>query len=230
LAKLLIAAGLALLAVPTLPAFAGELEFGAYGGFNESSHTRGYLSYGVTTQSNDFDWEGRSFEAPIYYGLRVTYWPDSLVDWGFGVDFTHAKAYANFSEPAAANNYSVLEFTHGLNLLTANAFRKFEFGGGLRAYAGLGAGISIPHVEITTLPGSLAGATTTSQYQITGPAAQAIVGASYEFAPNWRLFGEYKLSYSINRAELNGGGTFSTNFTTHHLLAGLSYSFDDIGY
>ena len=72
----------------------------------------------------------------------------------------------------------------------------------------------------------MVGATETFEYQITGPAFQGIVGASYQLFDNVRVFGEYKLSYSVNEAQLNGGGTFSTNFTSHHVLAGISYSFD----
>jgi len=205
---------------------AGELEVGVYGGMNESSHTYGELSNGTDVQGGYFKWKGLSFEGPVYYGARLTYWPESIANWGFGLDYTHAKAYADLDELNAGDSYSRLEFTDGLNLLTANVFYKQDFDNGLRAYGGLGAGLSIPHVEVTTKPSTVVGATETFEYQVTGPAFQAIAGLSYEFADNWRVFGEYKLSYAINEAQLNGGGTFSTNFTSHHVLAGISYSFD----
>lgn len=219
------AAGL-FLAASTAALQAGELEVGVYGGMNESSHTYGELSNGSISQGGYFKWKGLSFEGPIYYGARVTYWPDSIANWGFALDYTHAKAYADLDELNAGASYSHLEFTDGLNLLTANAIYKHDFDNGFRAYVGVGAGLSIPHVEVTTKPGTVTGPTETLEYQITGPAFQAIAGASYEFADNWRVFGEYKLSYAVVDADLNGGGTFSTNFTSHHLLAGISYSFD----
>lgn len=216
-----------LLLLTSTAAFAGELEVSVYGGMNESSHTHGELSNGTSVQGGYFKWEGRSFEPSIYYGARLTYWPESFASWGLALDFTHAKAYADLSQLGAPGNYTRLEFTHGLNLLTANALYKHDWENGLRAYVGAGAGVSIPHVEITTTGNTIVGPTETSEYQLTGPAFQALAGASYEFAEDWRVFGEYKLSYSVNTARLAGGaGTFSTNFTSHHVLGGISYSFD----
>jgi lipid A oxidase len=213
--------------LPFWPVLAGELEIGLYGGMNESARSYGELDNGVVTQGGYIDWEGLSFQRPIYYGARLTYWPDTIPDWGFGIDFTHAKAHADLGELDVGDSYERLELTHGLNLLTANVFYKHDFDNGLRAYAGLGAGLSTPHMEIATRASTIVGETQTDEYQITGPAAQAIIGASYEFAENWRVFGEYKLSYSVHEANLSGSsGTFSTNLTSHHILAGLSYAFD----
>jgi len=224
--KIGVLGGLAFLSLTAI-SVGGELELGLYGGMNESSHTYGVLSNGSISQGDYFKWEGLSFEGPVYYGARLTYWPQSIANWGFGVDFTHAKAYADLTQLGGPGNYSRLEFTDGLNLLTANAFYKHDFDNGLRAYVGAGAGVAIPHVEITTDPSTVVGATETFEYQLAGPAFQAVLGGSYEFADNWRIFGEYKLSYAPIEAELSGGaGTFTTEFTSHHLLAGISYSFD----
>jgi lipid A oxidase len=207
-------------------ATAGELEIGVYGGLNESHDSTGVLSDGVVEQSADVSWEGQSFMAPIYYGARLTYWLDSVPDIGLGLDFTHAKVYADLDGEGVDGNYDRLEFTDGLNLLTANLFYKKDFSDAFRAYVGVGAGVSIPHVEVDTTAATVVGETSTFEYQLTGPAFQGIVGASYELVDNWRLFGEYKLSYSVNEARLNGGGTFSTDIVSHHVLAGISYSFD----
>jgi lipid A oxidase len=217
----------ATLLTPVLSASAGELEVGVYGGMNESHGSRGELSDGTTTQEGDFDWQGRSFDAPIYYGAKVTYWPDSLQNWGFGIDFTHAKVYADLDAGDAPGNYTTLEFTDGLNLLTANAYYKHDWGNGFRAYGGAGLGINIPHVEITTTAATVVGPSETFEYQVAGPALQAVAGASYEVFDNWRVFGEYKLSYASVDAELAGGaGSFNTDIVSHHLLAGISFAFD----
>ena len=208
-------------------AAAGELEIGVYGGANESVGSRGVLDSGTASEAYAIDWQGRSFSAPIYYGLRLTYWPDWMENWGIGLDFTHAKAYADLSDPALAADFSVLEFTDGLNLLTLNGYRKWDLDDRLRAYLGAGVGVNIPHVEITTGAGTVVGETSTFEYQLAGPAAQILAGVSYEVLPNLRLFGEYKLSYARVNADLAGsGGSFSTDIASHHILAGLSYAFD----
>ena len=219
---------LAVLALLPLSALAqgGELEIGVYGGLNESFDSEGILSDGVVEQSADIDWAGHSFTAPIYYGARLTYWLDTMPDWGFGLDYTHAKVYADLDGAGVDGNYDRLEFTDGLNLVTANLFYKKDFSDAFRAYVGVGAGVSVPHVEVNTTGATVVGETDTFEYQLTGPAFQGIVGASYELVDNWRVFGEYKLSYSVNEARLDGGGTFSTNITSQHVLAGISYSFD----
>lgn len=223
-------AGILCISMPALSA-AGELELGLYGGMNENFDSYGELSNGTNVDGRDFSWRGLSFEAPIYYGVRLTFWPDSIANWGFAIDYTHAKAYADLTQPGVSDSYSVLEFTDGLNLLTANALYKHDWDNGLRAYGGLGVGVSIPHVEVTTKPSTVVGASETFEYQVAGPAVQAIAGGSYEFADNWRLFSEYKLSYTANETQLAGGvGTFSTNITSQHLLAGISYSFDAGGF
>jgi lipid A oxidase len=206
-------------------ALAGQLEIGLYGGMNESSHTYAELSDGIVTEGGYFKWEGNSFEMPIYYGAKATYWLDTM-PWGFGIDFTHAKAYADLDQLGGPGNYTTLEFTDGLNLVTANAYYRHDWDSGLRVYGGGGAGVAIPHVEVTTTANTVVGETETFGYQLTGPAFQAVVGGSYEFADNWRVFAEYKLSYAVVDADLDGGGSFSTDFTSHHVLAGLSYAFD----
>lgn len=224
----LVGVGTALVLAPTV--MAGELEIGVYGGFNESAHSIATLSGAGGTQEDTIGWQGKSFVAPWYYGVRAIYWSERVEDWGVGLDFTHAKAYADIEGSGIGDTYSVLEFTDGLNHLTANVFRKWDFDSGLRVYGGAGLGIGIPHVEVTTLPGSVAGASETFEYQVTGWVAQATAGASYEFTPGVRIFGEYKLAYSINEAQLAGGaGTFSTNLVTHQVLTGVSISFDGPG-
>jgi lipid A oxidase len=39
------------------------------------------------------------------------------------------------------------------------------------------------------------------------------------------MFGDYKLSFSSNDADLKGGGTLETDIWTNHFILGLSYSF-----
>ena len=160
-------------------------------------------------------WLGKSFEAPPYYGIRATWWKNEK--WGFGFEINHAKVYA---ENKAALGYDTLEFTDGLNLITANVFRRFPNKGRFTPYVGGGLGIAVPHVEIER-----AGESKTFEYQLTGPAAILVAGVSYEFNDRWSVFGEYKGSYSINKAKVDAGGTLSTNIVTNALNIGVSYSF-----
>lgn len=160
-------------------------------------------------------WLGKSFEAPIYAGVRATWWKSAT--WGFGFEINHAKVY---SENKAALGYDTLEFTDGLNLITANVFRRFPNAGRFTPYVGGGLGIAVPHVEIAR-----AGESRTFGYQLTGPAAILVIGTSYELSDKWSLFAEYKGSYSINKATVDTGGTLSTNIVTNALNLGVSYSF-----
>jgi lipid A oxidase len=65
----------------------------------------------------------------------------------------------------------------------------------------------------------------TFEYQFDGVAAEGLVGLEYAFGSHVSVFGEYKLSYSTNEAELDGGGSLDTNIWTNHAIVGLSYRF-----
>lgn len=163
-------------------------------------------------------WDGRSFEFPIYYGFRYTRWMGN--GWGFGVEMNHAKVYAD-DQTLTDSGFDDLEFTDGLNIVTANAIYRWEDTGGMfTPYAGAGIGLSIPHVDVTS--------PTTQRafgYQVTGMAATIIVGASYALTDEWSVFGEYKGTYSMNDADLGGGESISTNIVTNALNLGVAFSF-----
>lgn len=124
----------------------------------------------IPDRTDTLTWEGRSFDAPPYYGWRATYWASP--EFGYGLDFAHNKVYPK--DDVLPAGYSKLEFTDGLNTLTVNAYRRWENAiAGLTPYVGGGVGLSIPHVEVVS------GASETFGYQVTGPAATWIAGASY---------------------------------------------------
>lgn len=199
------------------PAAAADFELSVYGGIQSSPHS------GVTGTDpvvGDFDfragWEGRSFDWPPYYGIRAMWWQPS--GWGFGIEFNHAKVYAD-DETLADSGFSTLEFTDGLNLVTVNAFKRFKPVGKFSPYVGAGVGIAVPHVEVTTPAGR------TFEYQITGPAVILVAGASYAFNDRWAVFGEYKGSYSQNKADLTPGGNLETDIVTNAFNLGITYKF-----
>lgn len=210
-------------------ALGGEIEFGVYMGANQSPHSSGTLTNtngdSVTTV---FGWDGASFEPSPYYGVHLIYWPEMIANWGVGFEFNHAKSVARLGE-SGGDLYSHLEFTDGLNLWMANVFHKWEFDNGIRTFVGAGGGLAYPNVEITTTANNpIVPNSTTFEGQWAGAAVQVIAGASWEFQPGFRLFGQYKLSYTTVDASLSGGvGTFSTDLLHHHIGVGLSVAIDD---
>ena len=203
----------------SLPAAASaEVELSFYGGAQSAPHSDVFVSGNDTYPAKTrVKWEGRSFDPPPYYGLRATYWASD--SFGYGLDFTHSKVYSD-DESRAGTPYERLEFTDGLNTLTANAYRRFQpFDSGLRPYVGAGLGLAIPHVEVSD------GETSTLGYQVTGPAATVLAGASYPVTDSLSVFGEYKFTYSQNSADLDDGGTLDTDIITNAVNVGVSFSF-----
>ncbi|MDA7949521.1 MAG: outer membrane beta-barrel protein [Hyphomicrobiaceae bacterium] len=223
-------------------AAAHEVQIGAYGGYNSTrpSTVRFVQPGGTDLTFKDVQWIGESFKTEPYWGVRTTYWNAKLRGIGFMFDYTHAKATAlktqemNQSgtrdgkevppkEPFSAT-FRKLEFTHGLNFFTLNAVYR---AGGLHRrfapYAGVGIGLSVPHVDTNR-----AGAERekrTYQHQITGLTFQVLGGLQWGFLKSGRAsaFAEYKLNHSSNVGELNGGGALTTDLWTNQVPVGVSY-------
>lgn len=198
---------------------AAEMEFQLYTGYQTSPHSR--IS-GDHPDGGTYDaligWDGKSFEMPPYYGVRGTWWRSDKL--GYALEFTHAKVYAPASERNAIG-FDRMELTDGHNLLTLNVMRRWpDQWGGVTPYVGGGLGIAFPHVDITS-----AGGERTFGYQLTGPAARLIAGASYDISERVSLFGEYQFTISQNEADLEGGGSFESRLVTNALNFGVGFSF-----
>ncbi len=165
-------------------------------------------------------WDGESFEPPPYYGVRATWWLEDTPQFGIAAEFTHAKVKA---DPLPAG-FTTLEFTDGINFVTLNGLYRYDLGNGFTPYVGIGGGISVPHVEVDDGPG---GAPETSEYQVTGFAAQAFIGIDYKFADDWSVFGEFKSTYGQVDADLEGGGSLETDIISNQIIIGLTYKFLD---
>jgi lipid A oxidase len=213
-----------------------DLQLGAYGGpaYTMASPLTFTQSGDTALRFTSVSWKGQPFRAPPYYGLRGILWPANGRQ-GLMVDFTHIKAKAVKGslvrqtgardgqpvppEEKLSATFSKLEFTHGYNLLTLNLVRRGALRAqGLVAYAGAGAGIAIPHVEVGRAgwPAN----SRTSEYQITAPAVQVLAGVEWRFAPHFSLFVEYKLSCATINGAVKGGGGIETKLCTHQLLGG----------
>ena len=213
----------ALLATGFAVPAAAEIELSFYGGWQTSPHSRATGTYGSGPDAGDsfnalFGWEGKSFSMPPYYGLRATWWRDQ--SWGWGLEFSHDKAYAPEDEMTAAG-FERLEFTDGHNIITANVSRRWVEGwGAATPYVSAGVGIALPHVDAQPTGGDH-----TFGYQLTGPAARLTAGVSYPLNDRWSFFGEYQFTWSDNSAELEGGGELNTRLITNALNVGVGVSF-----
>jgi lipid A oxidase len=199
------------LALPALPA-RSEVELSFYGG---AQSTRPSTIRSATLGDDRVSWEARPFEVPKYYGLRAQWWSDRHL--GFGVDFSHSKAYA---DDPTKYGYETLNFSHGLNVLTANIWYRFDSRGKITPYVGAGLGVAIPHVEVQPI-----GLGSTATYQVAGPAVTVVVGASMPIAGRWSLFTEYKGSFSRLKTKLDTGDRLDTDIFTDALNVGVSLRF-----
>ncbi|MEC9462156.1 MAG: outer membrane beta-barrel protein [Pseudomonadota bacterium] len=210
-------AGACLTTLATLPAQA-EMGVSVYGGFQTAPHSDIEVS-----DAPDFraGWEGKSFEMPPYYGVRGTWWMDNLgqPNVGLSLDFSHAKVYAD-SKTLDASGWSAFEFSDGINLLTLNALYRMPIEGTkFVPYVGAGAGINIPHVEVTR------GSGRTFEYQLGGATVQAQAGVAYDFTKSWSAFVEYKGNYSWVDVNIDSGASLKTNILTNAVNVGVSYRF-----
>lgn len=218
-----------------------EFQVGGYGGYNNTRPSTVRMVQGDTDMTfTDMKWIGESLKTEPYWGVRTTWWPGKLRGLGFMFDYTHAKATAlkdqvvtqsgtrdgkpvPDKEPFDAT-FRKLEFTHGLNFFTLNAvYRTRALHSRIAPYAGIGIGLSVPHVD-TNRSGAPDEARTYS-HQITGLAFQALGGIEWRLLRSGRAsaFTEYKLTYTSNKGNLNGGGSIETDLWTHQVPIGFSY-------
>ncbi|MFY0595002.1 MAG: porin family protein [Cognatishimia sp.] len=202
---------------------AAEMEYSFYIGSQSAPHS--VLSGTIdgtagTAIDSTVAWEGRSTAPPPYYGMRGVYWRES--GWGYGLEFTHAKAYASDADRASLG-FDSLEFTDGHNIITANIHRRWKnqwWNGRLTPFVTAGVGVAMPHVDIQH-----GGGAHTFGYQLTGPAARLGAGVSMAITDRMSAFTEYQFTYSDNKIDLDSGGTLETSLITNALNFGISYSF-----
>jgi len=192
----------------------GEYLFAAYGGspYTHASDLR-IERGGAEMTVHDVDWQGKAFDDPIYYGIRIARWLPGRAD-GVMLDFMHSKAYAPLDqrvklsgglggqqlpeEAAVGDVFHKLEFTHGHNLLTLNWLRRLpSLGATFSPYVGGGLGVALPHTEVQMK--GLQGRT--YAYQYAGPAVQFVVGLEIR-VPRLSYFVEYKFTSADYRVPL----------------------------
>ena len=218
-----------------------EISLAVYSGtvFTENTDVRLTQAGGTDLTFKNVSWDDESFETPIFWGVRLTWWLENSPEWGLALEFAHPKMLAkldevvdvsgtragtpvNTSEPLS-NTFSHFEFTDGYNLLTFGLFHRWGHERKKRysfvPYLGVGAGVAIPYVE-TTISG-----VDTREYQVTGLAVQAMAGTEFFITNPFSLFIEYKLNYSDMTADLDDGGTLRLEPTTHLFMFGGQWHF-----
>lgn len=201
---------------------AAEMEYSFYLGWQTLPHSRisGDLPGGLGGYNELVGWEGKSFQMPPYYGARATWWRNGGL-WGYGVEYTHTKAYMPESVQQRLG-FDRFELSDGHNVATLNVMRRFpDAWGEITPYVGGGIGVAFPHVDAE----HPAGASDTFGFQMTGPAVRLTAGASYPISDRLSVFGEYQFTYSTNEGELDNGGTFKTDIKTNAINVGLSLNF-----
>lgn len=185
-----------------------------YGGIQESPHST------VRHAGERFGagWEGKPLQTPIYYGLRYTRWADDNTGWS--VNFAHSKAYAD-DKTKRNNGYQTLEFTDGSNPLTLNRLFRFDSIRGWDPYLGVGAGVSIPHVEIIKSDGTKG---RHWGFQYGGPVLRFSAGISHPITNHWNWFAEYDFHYLMLNVK-HEDGRLKTNLIHNALNLGIGYTF-----
>jgi len=108
------------------PALA-EFQASLYGGWNGSFDSDFHLIQpnGTNMILNDVPWDGDSFGAPPYWGIRGTYWFNNAPNWGFMVDYHHAKVF--FTTLGGSESVAKAE----AGLLHASGFLRSQLAKGL---------------------------------------------------------------------------------------------------
>ncbi|MEZ5775626.1 MAG: hypothetical protein R3D33_13235 [Hyphomicrobiaceae bacterium] len=191
---------------------------GVYGGmpYTQSSDVHVTRPDGSQFDMKGVNWDGKPFQEPIYYGVRILSWGREGRLGGM-IDFTHAKAIHQTSQEVALQGtkdgtalppkaavgtlFKRLEFSHGHNMLTLNGLYRLPIGTAtVRPYVGIGAGIALPHTEIWVEGDPRR----TYEYQYAGPVVQALIGAEIRLPRSLSLFIEYKFDYSWYDVPLTG--------------------------
>jgi hypothetical protein len=206
--------------------------FAAYGGAAVTRPSDVQIEKPETDTALRFDdtpFEGRSFDAPVYYGYRAGRMISARHGLFVAAEFIHAKAYATVTEVYGSG---VLQgapvhqvpmsgivdrfaMSHGLNFLFADIGIRRQLLPRLASTLIAGAGPMLPHVEseIDGLP--------REGYQLGGTGFQVAVGAEERVSRHVSLLAEYKWTRAIMRVTF-AGGEASLSPMSHHGVVGVA--------
>lgn len=139
----------------------------------------------------------RSFESPLYYGIRLSRW-DGPRAWELSL--IHDKLYLR-NPPLEVENLAI---SHGFNLITLN--RSIQ--SSALTYR-LGAGVIVTHPE-----GRVRGRNYDGPYDLAG--AVALAGASKRFYGNGKWFVVADSALTVGYAKTHAGGDRELTLTVPH--------------
>lgn len=167
------------------------------------------------TRINSISFESRSWQNPLYYGIRGGYrFRRGL---GFEGELIHLKAFANVS-PEHGVLLPQFNMSHGANLLFGNIVAYHAVGSAkkFRLTGRAGAGVSLPHVEARIADVRVEG------YELGGAAFQIAGGPELRLGRGFALLTEYKFTHGAFDIGSSAVGA-KTELATHHGVVGLMW-------
>lgn len=191
---------------------------------------------------HDVEYCDASFKTPLYYGLRVSYFPRGSPHLGLEVEFIHAKIYSDARQRVHVSGVRMgqpidstlmlgdivqgFSMSHGLNFLFFNLvgrvglFRnELTKAGQVGLYGRAGIGPLIPHSE------SIVEGEEKAQYELHGPACQLAFGSEVNLGKKFNLLLEYKYTFASPGGIKISHGTAETGVKTSHLVFGIGRKF-----
>jgi hypothetical protein len=160
-------------------------------------------------------WETKPFEQPLYWDIRLAYWPSP--DRGWALDLMHNKLILS-NPPPEVQSYS---HTHGYNMLTIQ--RLWIVSGNLILAA---AGVVISHPESTVrdrvFPEQDAGIL--GGYDLAGPVLGGGIGRRLRLSDTFYASLEGRLTWSHSSTPIQYGESSFASFALH-LLGGAGFGF-----
>lgn len=222
-----------------------ETTISGYLGYASTRNSDLHVDQSATDSNATFAgvyWDSKSFQAPPYYGLRVTHFPDAYPSWGIALDFTHYKIYARTGDSVAVSGrwngapvdttaplgdrVQSFSISHGVNTVGPLLLYRWPFdtappyrNGRVQPYVGVGPLYYIDHPENTV------NGFTTERYQGSGWGWQAVAGIRYLLTERWSAFGEIKHDEGTAKVSVGGDGSANTRLRTTHGVLGVGYSF-----
>lgn len=191
---------------------------------------------------HDVKYSDASFKTPLYYGLRVGYFPPSPRHFGLEAEFIHAKIYTDDQQIVNVSGIRQgqpidssirlgdmvqgFSMSHGLNFLFLNLAGRtgiFKENNGqsdrVQLYGRGGIGLLIPHSE------SVIEGEGKAQYELHGPAYQLAAGSEINVWEKLDLLLEYKYTFVNVKGIKIPHGKAETKLQTSHIVFGVGRRF-----
>ena len=210
------------LALGAPPAWA-EFQIGGYGGWSESFDSDIHLSQpgGTNLTLNDVPWESKSFHPPPYWGVTRHLLARQRSELGPHGRLQPRQGHRRPGRRGERHRVPGTASSSGPRIGSATPSRSWSSPtASMRSFFGGSISLDVRSLDALCrcrrrlrLPACggaprawTAQSAHTFDYQVTGVAVEGLVGLEYHLTQRFSLFGDYKLSYSNNDADLKDGG------------------------